>query len=179
MGTKEATTLAGVRVGEVPAGRRRSGAVPTPRNISDGSGSSTDDIADRGGGDPPTWQELDGERRRAEAENGRGRACTLLAGDVELGRVGPNNTVSSASGVGSTTSTSISDISAVTADSLHPPSANHIDTSSSASTSFSSVYATPPPPPPRLDIVAPTPTSPTFPPHSSGLPVIPGSILGV
>lgn len=161
LSSKEAVSLAGTRVGEVPTGKRRRGSSAAPsigpgvgsRNVS-GSGVFVGDMSrstcgqDTGtanaGEVPPTWDQVDGERRRAEAAQGSTRADVLLHGAMELGRIGSGASESSEGGTSGQQAT------------VPPP------TPRPASAVQPTLSAAPSPNPPRLDIVNPTSESPSF-----------------
>ena len=71
LSSSEAVNVAGVKLGDVPAGRRRrpsEAAVIGASSLSPRGGESGQE------GSPPSWDQVDGERRRDEAEARRGLA---------------------------------------------------------------------------------------------------------
>ncbi|KAI9632064.1 uncharacterized protein MKK02DRAFT_41709 [Dioszegia hungarica] len=168
LGTREATSLAGVRVGEVPVAKRRrgSGAVPGPRNVSGGStlsGGSSGEVGQEGEEGPPTWGEVDEERRQGEAAHGRVEASADVVGVGNISGEGGGGERSPARGHEDASSPATIPVRSTHTPPVLPGSPSTSDN-------------TPPPPLPRLDIVAATPTTPTFP---SRFPVIPPPVLGM
>ena len=74
LSSSEAVNLAGVKMGNVPAGRRRRRSEVTAlgesMRIGSDIGSNVEEEVNEG--PPPTWEQVDGERRRGEAEARRG-----------------------------------------------------------------------------------------------------------
>ena len=71
LSSSEAVNVAGVKLGDVPAGRRRRPSEAAPvvgGTLSTGRGEAGQE------GSPPSWDQVDGERRRDEAEARRGLA---------------------------------------------------------------------------------------------------------